>query len=304
VEADQTTRQAEWEQQRTEQAGEVERRLGEQYQRHEAELHGLRAQYEAGRGQAQEEQETLKQELERLGNESRTSRDQATTLQQQHDEVVRHRDEIAAERDRITSERQDVQERLDAAKRALDEQAEAHRNDLAQLADEFDTLRRERDGMVGDLRDITRDRDRLAALHSSLTGSQQESEQALRAELSGLTEERDMLRQRALAADSRSADLSRQLDALRAELETARRQSEAALARTSSKATSGPGDSEKRLAEVQSQLKNAEESRTALADALKAAQNQIHDLTIDLEDAQREQGRIRSMLDNMGIHLL
>src|SRR5262249_29245078 len=162
--------------------------------------------------------------------------------------------------------------------RTVDEQAAAHRNDLAQLADEFDTLRRKRDA--------------LAAQHAELSGSREAAESSLRAELGRLTEERDQLRERASAEASRSSELSGRLEALQADLEAARSQATNDRVRVHAAPAPGAAGVEARLAEVQSQLERAEESRSALADALKVAQDQIRDLTIDLDDSQRETRRI------------
>jgi hypothetical protein len=71
-ESDLATRRALWELQRKKEAGELERRFGEQRQRLESELSRLREKYEATLRQAEDERESLGRELERLRNEARS----------------------------------------------------------------------------------------------------------------------------------------------------------------------------------------------------------------------------------------
>jgi len=171
---------------------------------------------------------------------------------------------------------------------------------MAQLADEFDALRRERDAALARSSELTRDHDRLAALPAELSRLSEEREQTsrqvetYRIELDEVRSQRD--------ADRQAYEQA--LSALRDELAAARHQAESAPALAPNEPVPGGKGAEERLAEVQSQLELVEASRSVVIDALKVAQKQVQDLTLDLNESLAEQKRVRAMLNNMGIHLL
>ena len=163
--------------------------------------------------------------------------------------------------------------------------------------------------------ELGRDHDRLVALHAELDGSRLAAGGAQQAELARLAEEREQTSRQVEALRVQLEELRSQREAdervheqsiiaLRQELEAARRPAEAVPPPAPSEPAPAAGAAEGRLAEVQSQLELAEASRSVLIDALKIAQKQVQDLTVDLNESVTEQRRIRSMLNNMGIHLL
>ena len=102
-------------------------------------------QHAAGLEQVTQERQQLAQDLDRLNAEIRLMHDQIASLERQRDEAIEQRAEAlqpheatGGEVERLQAERNELQERFDSGCRALEEQAVAHRNDMAQLADEFD----------------------------------------------------------------------------------------------------------------------------------------------------------------------
>ncbi len=212
-----------------------------------------------------------------------------------------HREDAARQRDEIIAE----QDRLSAA----------HRDDLAQLGEEFDALRRERDHAVGSVDELTRDRDRLAALHAELSGSRQEFGESQHAGPSRLAEECEQLRRQVEDERARASDLSDERDvdriaheqamiSLRDEFETARDQAQVPLTETSAAFVPADSDLKQALAEALVELQAAEAARSVMIDALKVAQKQVQDLTYELAEALSEQKRVRSMLNGLGIHVI
>ena len=187
---------------------------------------------------------------------------------------------------------------------------------MAQLADEFDSLRRERDAAVARADELTRDHDRLAALQAELDGSRQGSEQAHQSELSRLAEERDEVGRQVETLRVQIDELLSKHDAdrqaheqaliaLSDEDDAARHLNEiTAPAVPAEPVPADDGAEKKELAAVQSQLEKLQASHSVVVDALKVAQRQVDDLTFDLKESQTEMQRIRSMLLNMGINLL
>jgi chromosome segregation ATPase len=303
--AEQQTRQTAWDEERRRLGEDTERLLSEERQRHEREQHDLRAEHQASHAQADQARLQREHDLEQLRNEARTLQEQVANLEQRHDQAarerdeavqlradtVRERDEIGAEHQRVSADRHEIQERLAAAERAAQEQAAAHRVDMAQLADEFDKLRGERDAAARSAQELAQYRDLLAANRAELDGTRQETADAHQVALDHVANEREELRT-ALEA------LRGERDQLQVELEAVRRQAETTTA------SPAPTNGSKREAELESQLQNAETSRSVLIDALKVAQKQVHDLTVELNESLAEQNRVRSILNGMGIHLL
>jgi chromosome segregation ATPase len=223
-------------------------------------------------------------------------------------------------------------------KRTLEEEAAAHQDALFQLSAELESLRSEHAAAVGHVEAMTGERNLLAAAQEQSSTEQQRAEQARQAERAEFTQQLEALHQQLEAEKSRSDELTQQhrslqteLEHLRQERETDRQTHEQALeafrterdavrhdaeavrqfsesARIGSglapAATATAPATDQYLADLQSQLANAERSRNVLVDALKVAQQQIETLSADLEETRQEQYRVRAILDGMGIHLL
>jgi chromosome segregation ATPase len=325
-EAEDRARQADREQLQRELADDAERRLAAERERLETELRDREAEHAAGLHQADEERRELRHQLERLGDELRIASDRLEALKAERDEALRQVETIAGEHEHQSAERQD------AAQRELDQLRAAHIQDLAELGEEFDALRLERDAAVQRCDEHALHRDRFAALHDEAANERQESERAHQAELDRLAAERVSFRQQAESERRRGDDLAVELQALRAELDELRHERDAdqqayeqaleklreqhaaasqAVEAARDQATAAPpavapapAETEQRLAEIQSRLQHAETARSVLNDALKSARKQIEDLSAKLDDARLEQDRVRSILDGMGIHLM
>jgi chromosome segregation ATPase len=272
-EAEHQARQAEWDERQRDQATEADRRLAAELELHETERRDLTDRHDAELRRSEDQHGELAQQLEQRVAELAAIQEQLGALEHARDDGARQRDAVADERDRLKADRDEIGQNLDAMQRALDQQAAAHRDDLAQLANEFDSLRSERDAL--------RDRQADPSLES------------LRTEL----------QHRLDAEQARNEELSRQLDALRADLTADPRPSgdEAAAVNGDSESDR---DTPRRLSELQSQLEVAEASRSMLIDALKVAQEKVESLSLDLREVRTENQRINSMLNAMGIHLL
>jgi chromosome segregation ATPase len=325
-EAEQAGRQDEWERERRQLADDHERRVVSERDRLEAEQRDRQEEHAVALQQADEERRILRQDLDRLGDEIRVGRDQVEALERGRVEDERRLEAIEAERERLSSERDDWQGRLEAAGREFDRQSAAHREDLAHLGDEFDSLRAERDAALGRIDELSRDRDRLAALRDEARGTHEEAERARQSELARLAEERASLDQQLEAERRRNAHLAEQLEALQAELDQDRNDWDAehqayeqvmdslrtkqGTAYQTAETTKAPAadldpsvEIEQGLADHRLRLQQAEQARSVLNDALKAARNELEAMSTKLYESQLEQKRIRSILVGMGIHL-
>jgi hypothetical protein len=189
----------------------------------------------------------------------------------------------------------------------LEQERATHREDLAQLAEEFDGLRRERDTALSTAEEAKQARDRMVAEQQELDTSSRE------AELARLSEQCEQLRREAQTEKSRGDSLAEEVEALRVQRPSVRVgeniveswfQDQVDETAGSPPAPAGPESAGPKLAEVQTQLQQAEVARSLLVDALKVAQKQIEELSVDLDEARLEQQRVRAILDGMGIHLV
>ena len=134
-------------------------------QRLEAEGRGREESHAGALHRAVEELEGLRRQLEQLGEELTLSRDQVASLAIERDDANR---QVATLRDEL--ERSSA-ERLEAQQREIEELRAAHLRDLAQLGEEFDALRHERDVALSRCDDLSSERDRLAALGDEPAGA-------------------------------------------------------------------------------------------------------------------------------------